>query len=140
MTGKMSVFGGLSDTDGDRNQIDGKPAHYAEGLSVYSHEQADIWPALFLPRNVDDPQEGVFRRLRPDALYMAYRFSKTLSKDQIRRIPWILSNMDRTKFVMVSVVDFGPAEDLDRVFDISPKAAELLGVQTNDTIQGFAIL
>lgn len=130
MTGSISIFGGRSDLEDSKENKKGcKPedVHRTEGLSIYdTHEKADEWPDLFLPRNMEDPEEGTFRRLRPDGLYFAYRFGNQLSKLQLSRIPWIFTNPANKLRVMLRLVDFGPALHTKRTFDISPYAAKLL--------------
>ncbi len=136
MTGQISTFGGPFDT-GMKD---------TENLSLYNeneHAVCDRWPDLFLPRSIDLSQ-GTSKRLRPDALYFAYRFDHRLSRDQYRRIPWILTNPVNNKYVMVRLVDWGPnptrMDTKHRTFDISPRAAELLEVKTDETLNGFALI
>jgi hypothetical protein len=131
MTGLISTFGGPYD----------KGMKPDENLSLYSeneHAVCDRWPDLFLPRSLDLTQ-GTSKRLRPDALYFAYRFGNQLSRDQMRRIPWILTNPVNRKCVLVRLVDWGPHVNTGRVFDISPRAAELLEVETDETLTGYPL-
>lgn len=124
MTGKMSIFGGGKD---------GGMAH-DEGLALWEHDEADKRPDLFLPRS-KDLTEGSSKRLRPDALYFAYRFAN-VTRDKLQQTVWRLTNLKNGKSVMVSLADWGPNEKTGRTFDISPRAAEFLGVQTDDEISG----
>ncbi len=131
MIGKISTFGGPYDSGMRRN----------EPLSLYNeneHAICDRWPDLFLPRSLDLTQ-GTSKRLRPDGLYFAYKFGNQLSRDQLRRIPWILMNPVNKKCVMVRLVDYGPHESTGRTFDISPKAGELLEVKTDEVLEGYPL-
>ena len=125
MKGKISTFGGANDAG----------MTHTEGLSLYEHHEADLRPDLFFPRS-SDPTEGTSKRLRPDALYFAYRFKhEVFFRKDVQQTPFILRNPKNGKMVCVSLVDWGPAEWTGRMFDLSPKAAELLGVETDEEVE-----
>lgn len=128
MTGKMSTFGGSDD----------KGMKKVEGLALYEHLECDSRPDLFMPRSIDHAL-GASQRLRSDALYFAYRFPKG-NRKSYQDIPWRLKNPRNGKKVVASLVDWGPNERTDRIFDVSLKVAELLELKTDDMIEGIALV
>lgn len=123
LSGKMSVFGGPKDTG----------MTHAEGLALYEHPEADLRPDLFLPRDPADPDAGTSQRLRPDALYLAVRFEHA-RRATLQLTPWIVRNSRTMKMIAVSLCDWGPHERTLRVADLSPTAAALLELQTDDCV------
>ncbi len=122
LKGKMSTFGGE----------DSGMAH-TENLSLYwAHHQCDNKPNLFKPRDADLTQ-GTSHRLKESALYCAIRFNPE-DKEQLRDEEFKISNPKTGKYVMCALVDYGPHERTGRVVDISPGAAEAIGVETDDEV------
>lgn len=126
-TGRISTFGGVGDTG----------MSITEGLALYEHHEADGRPDIFLPR----PREafGTSQRLRPGSLYLAVRFDKSVGRARLQWTPWALRNPRNGLAVVASLVDWGPHERTGREFDISPAAAAMLAVQTDDTIEGWPL-
>lgn len=109
----------------------------AEGLSLYEHAEADLRPDLFLPRS-EDLAQGTSKRLRPDALYMAFRFQNGL-RDYLKHSVWRIRNIKDGRWVVVNMVDWGPNPSTGRDFDLSPMAAALLGLDTDDYVEGVIL-
>lgn len=126
MIGKCSTFGGPLD-------VGMTPE---EGLSLFEHHEADCRPDLFEPRD-KDLILGASQRLRTEALYLAVRFTepREVCKGQV----WRLRNPRNGKWIIASLVDWGPHPSVGRDFDISPRAAELLEVNTDDFIDGSPV-
>lgn len=129
MLGRISTFGGNGDPG---MRID-------EGLALYEHHEADGRPDLFLPRPVNALAVGTSQRLRPGALYLAVRFDKAIGRARLQWTPWALRNPRNGLAVVASLVDWGPHERTGRTFDISPSAAAMLAVNTDDTIEGWPL-
>lgn len=124
MTGKISTFGGPDDSG----------MTHTEGLAIYEHHEADLRPDLFR-RRATDLTEGSSKRLKITALYFAYRFPKAHNRKGLQQsIFWFVNNKNGLTIPM-SLVDFGPHERTGRVFDISPYAAELLRVKTDEELE-----
>lgn len=128
MIGRISTFGGVGDTG---MRID-------EGLALYEHREADGRPDIFLPKPVG-AEVGTSQRLRPGSLYLAFRFDKSIPRARLQWTPWVLRNPRNGLAVIASLVDWGPHIRTGREFDISPAAAAMLAVITNDTIEGWPL-
>lgn len=124
----MSIFGGPNDSG----------MVFAEGVACFEHKEADLRPDLFYPR-ATDPNEGASKRLKPHALYFAYRFPRHLNRNAIQSTVWMFINPKNGLKACASLVDFGPAEYTERTFDLSPYLAELLRLKTDDEVEGFQI-
>jgi len=140
LTGKCSTFGGPKDT--------GVGPH--EDLALYEGKDvAAAAPGLFLARQPDGTT-GTARRLNPDGYYCAMRWAYTpaqCAKDtnhlgtRLQKCTprgWLRDNVVSVrangKTIQVRAVDWGPNGETDRIIDLSPGAAEELGVQTNDEV------
>lgn len=128
MTGRISIFGG---------QHDSGMAH-GEGLSLFEHHEADLRPDLFSQR-ASDLTEGSSKRLKCNALYFAYRFPKAFNRSGLQHSLFWFLNPKNGLSLPLSLVDWGPHERTGRVFDLSPYAAELLRVQTDDTLECLSL-
>jgi hypothetical protein len=132
MIGKISTFGGVNDSGMTRK----------EGLSLYEHSEADKRPDLFVPRGTD-LEEGTSQRLRPNGLYFAYRFDLSpqggFNRLKLQHTIWMFRNPKNSLSVALSLVDWGPHENTDKTFDISPYASELLRVKTGEELDGYPI-
>lgn len=124
MQGKLSTFGGQHDSGMARN----------EGLALWEHAECDLRPDLFSQR-ASDLTEGSSKRLRCNALYFAYRFPKAFNRKGLQQTTFWFINNKNGLTIPLSLVDWGPHERTGRVFDISPYAAELLKVQTDDELE-----
>lgn len=124
MQGRISVFGGPHDSG----------MHHGEGLALFEHHEADLRPDLFMPR-ASDKTEGTSKRLKCNALYFAYRFPKAFNRKGLQSSIFWFINPKNGLTLPLSLVDYGPHEDTRRTFDISPYAAELLKVQTDDELE-----
>lgn len=124
MQGRISTFGGPHDSGMLRT----------EGLALYEAAEADLRPDLFSQR-ASDPTEGTSKRLKCNALYFAYRFPKAHNRAGLQKSIFWFKNNKNGLIIPLSLVDFGPHERTKRVFDISPYAAELLRVQTDDELE-----
>jgi len=135
-TGKMSVFGGPAD--------EGVGPH--EDLALIGPSDLGIWwySCLFLP---DQPAgtTGLARRLNPRAFYLAMRWDYAAYPKQLLRNAVVkLTNPDNGLHVFARPVDFGPGDgsvidgqptpDTGRIADLSPGAATVLGLQTDDSV------
>lgn len=124
MIGKISVFGGQHDTG----------MTHTEGLALYEHKEADIRPDLFSQR-ASDLTEGTSKRLKCNALYFAYRFPKAHNRKGLQlSVFWFINNKNGLT-VPLSLTDWGPHERTGRVFDLSPYAAELLRLKTDEEVE-----
>jgi hypothetical protein len=124
--GKVSWFGGPEDTG----------VSPSEGLAfIYTTEDQ---PLLFLSYQPEGTS-GLARRLNPDQLYVACRWPY----DSDNKAKWrevLLTEMAMVhapktgKSIKVYPADWGPHEDTGRVADISPRALEHLGIETDDEV------
>lgn len=124
LEGKMSTFGGPDDTG----------VAPSEGL------------ALLFPGDLTDPHlgplflgeqpphtSGLARRLNPKQFYIACRWNYIETPKAFLRHELVRVENPRTHaFAFADPVDWGPNDDTDRVADLSPGLAELLGLQTDD--------
>lgn len=126
-TGKISTFGGSSDSGMTRS----------EGSSCYEHSEADKRPDLFFPRS-EDLSLGVSQRMRSeDALYFACRYPlKAFPRSMLQNTNWLFINPKTGAKACLWLVDWGPHPDnTDKDFDISPFAARCLGLQSGDLVE-----
>jgi N-acetylmuramoyl-L-alanine amidase len=126
--GTCSWFGGPNDTTG---------VSPSEGLAfIYTTEDQ---PILFLSYQPEGTT-GLARRLNPDQLYVACRWPYDSSnKAQWREV--LLKEMALVyapktgKSVKVYPADWGPHEEkTGRAADLSPRAMEYLGIETDDEV------
>lgn len=136
----MSIFGcGDDPKTPDVNEND-KGMKDDEGLSLYEHKEADLRPDLFYPAD-QYPGKGTSKRLRHDAFFFSYMFPKgQYARRKLQLSPWVLKNPKTGKCVVAHLVDRGPAEWTGRVFDVSPRVAEALGMKTDEILEGIPIL
>ena len=136
-TGKMSVFGGPAD--------EGVGPH--EGLALIGPSDLGIWwySCLFLPESPAGTT-GLARRLNPRAFYLAMRWDYGVyPKEMLRNGVVRLSNPTNGRHLFARPVDFGPGDgsvidgrvtpDTGRVADLSPGAAEALGLKTDEVVR-----
>ena len=123
LEGKCSFFGGAID----------KGMKYDEGLSLYEHKEADFRPDLFRERSSDE-KEGASQRLRFYANYLALRYDQTFPRWEWQKTVWKITNPKNDKFVIASLVDWGPHERTGRLVDISYGTGTVLGVKTDDIV------
>ena len=136
-TGKMSVFGGPAD--------EGVGPH--EGLALVGPTDLGIWwyAYLFLPVQPAGTT-GLARRLNPRAFYLAMRWDYALWPQQVLRNAIVkLTNPANALHVFARPVDFGPGDgtiidgqptqDTGRIADLSPGAANALGLQTDNVVR-----
>ena len=136
-TGKMSVFGGPAD--------EGVGPH--EGLALIGPTDLGIWwdSSLFLPVQPAGTT-GLARRLNPRAYYLAMRWDYARwPKDLLRHTVVKLTNPASELYVFARPVDFGPGDgsvidgeatpDTGRIADLSPGAANALGLQTDNVVR-----
>jgi hypothetical protein len=136
-TGKMSVFGGPAD--------EGVGPH--EGLALIGPSDLGIWwySCLFLPESPAGTT-GLARRLNPRAFYLAMRWDYALyPKSFLRKTVVKLTNPANELSVFARPVDFGPGDgtmidgqptpDTGRMADLSPGAANALGLQTDNVVR-----
>ncbi|MCE0484366.1 MAG: septal ring lytic transglycosylase RlpA family protein [Methylacidiphilales bacterium] len=134
--GKMSIFGGPAD--------EGVGPH--EGLALIGPTDLGIWwfSCLFLPEQPAGTT-GLARRLNPRAFYLAMRWDYTRwPKDLLRHTVVKLTNPANGLWVLARPVDFGPGDgsvidgqptkDTGRIADLSPGAANALGLCTDDKV------
>lgn len=120
LEGKVSFFGGPSDSG----------MQSGEGLAFYEHHEANLRPDLFIGRSTD-PLEGVSKRLRNNsARYIALRISG--EREDLKKSVWKVSNPKTGKFVIASLVDWGPHEKTGRVCDFSDAIGYDLHLFTDD--------
>jgi hypothetical protein len=135
-TGRMSTFGGPAD--------DGVGPH--EGLALIGPTDLACWwfSCLFLPQQPDGTT-GLARRLNPRAYYMAMRWDYArFSKDFLRNTVVRLTNPANGLAIFARPVDFGPGDgtlidgqstpDTGRLADLSPGAANVLGLRTDELV------
>lgn len=128
-SGPCSTFGGPDDSG----------MSHTEGVALYpgwlmvSHHCAH---ALFLerPTEMDGNEFPRGRGLNPDAFYCAMRWDyKVMSPGALAR-SWVrVTANGRTCYVRP--VDWGPNERTGRLIDLSPGAAQFLGVKTDDVVE-----
>jgi hypothetical protein len=128
MKGKMSIFGGAFD---DFMKKD-------EGLALYEHFEADLRPDLFNNRALDR-EIGTSKRLRDGALYFAYRYDKTRPRSWLQFQSFLFTNPNTNRSVICHLVDWGPKDETMRAYDISPYAATLLNLRTDDEVIGVPL-
>ena len=127
VSGKVSTFGGPDDVG----------VTPSEGLWCFPEDKIPAgFESLFL--SVQPPgTSGLARRLNPDKFYIACRwFGKTSvdveSRRKLRLLRYRVSA--NGKSVVCQPADWGPAEWTKRIADISPGAADALGVKTDDVV------
>ena len=125
ITGKLSIFGGIS----DKGMIDDT------GLALYEPHEADLRPDLFLPFESNDKSFPTWKRLKEDALYCALRFDHSLGRKRLQETPVKIVNLITKRFVMAFLVDWGPHEKTNRIIDVSPGVADILEVKTDDEVK-----
>ena len=125
MKGKMSIFGGIADDFM-------KPE---EGLALYEHWEADLRPDLFTFRNLNR-ELGTSKRLKDNALYFAYRYDKDRPRGWLQKTPFLFTNPTTNLSVVCHLVDYGHKDETMRQFDLSPYAATLLKLRTDDEVIG----
>jgi hypothetical protein len=123
--GKCSHFGGPLDT-GVSEQ---------EGLAFFSSIN-ETNQHLFLPL---DEGTGLARRLNAKAVnYIACRWDydvtpkKMLAESGERAL---VRSLDTGREALAWPADWGPNEATDRIADLSPALCEMLGVETDDTVE-----
>ena len=128
LSGKMSTFGGPHDLP-DSHGRGGVKAD--EGLALFDVSDAAKYTSLFLPQQPPGTT-GAARRLNPNAYYIACRwnYDKT-PRDYLRKINVTVTNPATGKSIKVQPVDWGPHGKTDRVADLSPGAAQALGLRTD---------
>lgn len=108
----------------------------SEGLALYEHHEADQHPELFFPRDLRSPSLGTSKRLRPMAFYIAIRFNAIeRTRAQWQAATWLVRNHANGRFGIAKLVDWGPAEHLGRVVDLSPGLAQKLEVTTDQIVE-----
>lgn len=128
MKGTMSIFGGIWD-DGMKPE---------EGLALYEHWECDLRPDIFNYRSLDKSL-GASKRLRDNGLYFAYRYDKDRPREWLQKNLFLFTNPSNNRSVVCNLVDWGPGETTMRMFDISPYAASLLGLRTDNEVIGAPI-
>lgn len=124
-SGKMSVFGGPNDTG----------VSPSEGLALF--EQGDLpgnpqLAQLFLPAQPPGTT-GTARRLNPAAYYIACRWDYQETPKSVLRHAFVRLSANG-KELLARPVDWGPNLDTGRIADLSPGAAQFLGLQTDDVV------
>lgn len=121
LKGKCSTFGGPDDLGVAPD----------EGLALYSDWTQK--PELFLSYQPEGTS-GLARRLNPDSFYLACRwdYDEYPKAVLIEEMALVTAN---GKAVKCYPADWGPHENSGRVVDLSPGAAEVLGVTTDDTVE-----
>jgi hypothetical protein len=136
-TGKMSVFGGPADEGVGPD----------EGLALVGPADLGIWwySCLFLPESPAGTT-GLARRLNPRAFYLAMRWDYALYPKLFLRKTFVkLTNPANELYVFARPVDFGPGDgsmidgqptqNTGRIADLSPGAANALGLQTDNVVR-----
>ncbi len=128
ITGKMSTFGGPTDTG---MQPD-------EDLALYdANNEAGI--AGFLMSAAEASQKagteitGLGRRLDPSKFYLACRWDYTKTSKAFLRTVGVHATANG-KTINCRPVDWGPNVKTGRIADLSPGAAAALGLQTDDVV------
>lgn len=123
--GRISTFGGIHD------DFMGP----TDGLALYEHWEADLRPDLFIHRSLDR-ELGTSKRLKDNALYFAYRYDKDRPRTWLQRAPFLFTNPVNNFSVVCHLVDWGPHDETMRTFDLSPYAARLLRLKTDEEVVG----
>lgn len=125
LIGKMSVFGGPHDTGVSPDEglalISAKDLHGTE----FSH--------LFLATQPEGTT-GLARRLDPQALYCAMRWDYQATPPSVLRHSLVRVTNGQGKSIVVQPADWGPNARTGRIIDLSPGAAEALGLKTDDLV------
>ena len=123
ITGRMSTFGGPNDPGM-------KPT---ENLAWIDNEAAAAgYPGFFLPRQAG---VGFGRRLRTEKYYLACRWDYSVTpKRFLAQATTVckVSNPKNGKSIEARPIDWGPHDTTGRVADLSPGAADALGLETDD--------
>jgi hypothetical protein len=120
--GKMSTFGGPSDTGVSGN----------EGLVLFSSEaqMRECGLGDYLLTEQEAKASGLARRLNPKKYYLACRWpADTQTYSYLRSHSATVRANEKT--VQARPVDWGPSTSTRRVADLSPGLAEALGLQTD---------
>lgn len=128
----MSTFGGPDDTGV-------KPS---EGLALIEPEDLKEWwyRRIFLEEQPAGTT-GLARRLDPDAFYIAMRWdAQQITPDTAARALFKLTNPKNQKYCFAQGADYGPAERVKRLCDMSPGAADYLGLDTDQIVRVEMIL
>ena len=125
MTGRCSIFGGIHD---DFMKQD-------EGLALWEHWECDRRPDLFNVRSLDTSL-GSSKRLKDNALYFAYRYDATRPRACLQKEAFLFTNPKNKLSVVCHLVDWGPSDETMRMFDLSPYAASLLRIKTDEEVTG----
>lgn len=123
LTGKMSSFGGPSDTG----------VSPSEGLALVSDPHDPRFASLFFSKQPPHTT-GLARRLNPDMLYIAMRWNYVQTPIEVLRNGYVIVSNSRGDEVHVKPVDWGPNEDTGRICDLSPGALRILGLKTDDIV------
>jgi hypothetical protein len=123
--GKMSTFGGPHDT--------GVAAY--EGLSLITRSDlVEWWFSRIFLNTQPVGTSGLARRLNPEAFYIAMRWGdRAITNSMARRALFRLTA--NVKSIFAQAADFGPAVRTKRVVDMSPGAANALGLTTDDEVE-----
>lgn len=129
--GPCSTFGGPMDHG----------VQSSEDLALYERGAIPRAPhGLFLPYQPTNTT-GTARRLNPSAFYCACRWDYKLTGGVVPlREMWVLITSRHTdahgvqKAIWAHPADWGPNERTGRVVDLSPGAAEALGVTTDESV------
>lgn len=122
-TGRMSTFGGPRDTGVSPN----------EGLALWDQSDVPAHPNLFLP--YQPPRTtGLARRLNPEAFYVAMRWNYEIHPRAWLRTIFVTLRANGLS-VLARPADFGPNSDTGRIADLSPGAADFLGLSTDDIVE-----
>lgn len=106
----------------------------SEGLALVEPRDLKDWwfSHLFLAKQPPGTT-GLARRLNPKAYYLAMRWDYEATPKAILRNSYAkVTANGRT--VWCRCIDWGPHERTGRVVDLSPGAADALGVQTDDVV------
>jgi len=125
-TGKMSYFGGPDDTGVSASE--GLAFHY--GITEKNQQ-------LFLPLQPAGTS-GLARRLNPFVPYVAVRWDyaktpKTMLAESGQRA--LVTSVATGRSALAWPADWGPHQDTGRVADLSPGLCEIIGVETDDTVE-----
>lgn len=123
LTGKCSVFGGPNDTGV-------KPD---EGLALVVDIHAPWCASYFLPHQPEGTT-GSARRLNPDTLYCAMRWSYEQIPAHVLRDGYVIVTSKSGESIHVKPIDWGPNDRTDRAIDLSPGAITALKLQTDDIV------
>jgi N-acetylmuramoyl-L-alanine amidase len=124
ITGKMSYFGGPSDTG----------VSPSEGLALCEPSEVHLFPdTMFLPEQPPNTT-GLARRLNPDYPYVAARWDYNVTpRDFLQNSTVIVTAAKTGKKLAARPIDWGPNEKTGRAMDLSPGLCAHLGLQTDDT-------